>query len=110
MSPSVNNKEPRRSTTSLIILVIGIIFLASNLRAPITAVGPVVASIRDGLGISNIMVGAVTTIPLLAFSVLSPFAPRLARRHGMEVVLFVVLVVLSFGLILRPQVEFQCYT
>lgn len=103
MSASViNKKEPRRSTTSLIILVIGIIFLASNLRAPITAVGPVVASIRDGLGISNIMVGALTTIPLLAFAILSPFAPRLARRFGMEVVLFVVLIVLSIGLVLRP--------
>ena len=98
----LTRKNQDGSTTSLIILVIGIIFLASNLRAPITAVGPVVASIRDGLGISNIMVGALTTIPLLAFAILSPFAPRLARRFGMEVVLFVVLIVLSIGLVLRP--------
>lgn len=103
MSTSViNKKEPRRSTTGLVLLVLGIIFLAANLRAPITSVGPVVALIRDNLGISNIMVGALTTIPLLAFAVLSPFAPRLARRFGMEVVLFVVLIVLSIGLVLRP--------
>lgn len=103
MSNSVTKKkEPRRSTAGLILLVLGIIFLATNLRAPITSVGPVVAMIRDSLGISNIMVGALTTIPLLAFAFLSPFAPRLARRFGMEVVLFVVLIVLSAGLVLRP--------
>ena len=88
--------------SSLIILVVGIIFLATNLRAPITAVGPVVASIRDSLGISNAAIGTLTTIPLLAFAILSPFAPRLARRFGMEIVLFFVLVVLSIGLVLRP--------
>lgn len=103
MSASViNKKEPKRSTTGLILLVLGIIFLAANLRAPITSVGPVVALIRDSLGISNTMVGALTTIPLLAFAVLSPFAPRLARKFGMEIVLFIVLIVLSIGLVLRP--------
>ncbi|QUW22829.1 MFS transporter [Sporosarcina sp. Marseille-Q4063] len=100
--PVKNEKEQRRSTASIIILVVGIIFLATNLRAPITAVGPVVASIRDSLGISNAAIGTLTTIPLLAFAILSPFAPRLARRFGMEMVLFFVLVVLSIGLILRP--------
>ena len=94
-------KQPR-STTNLIILVIGIIFLATNLRAPITSVGPVVILIRDSLGISNTMIGALTTVPLLAFAILSPFAPRLARRFGMETVLFFVLVILSAGLVLRP--------
>lgn len=99
---TIKNKEPRRSTAGLILLVIGIIFLASNLRAPMTSVGPVVASIRDGLGISNTMMGVLTTIPLLAFAILSPFAPRLARRFGMEFVLFIVLIVLTVGLIIRP--------
>lgn len=103
MSVSVEKeREQRRSTTKLLILVIGIIFLAMNLRAPITAVGPVVAAIRDSLGISNAAIGTLTTIPLLAFAILSPFAPRLARRFGMEMVLFVVLIVLSIGLVLRP--------
>lgn len=103
MSASViNKKEPKRSTAGLILLVLGIIFLGANLRAPITSVGPVVVLIRDSLGISNTMVGALTTVPLLAFAVLSPFAPRLARRFGMEIVLFIVLIVLSIGLVLRP--------
>ena len=107
MSVSVKKEtEQRRSTTSLIILVVGIIFLAMNLRAPITAVGPVVPAIRDSLGISNAAIGTLTTIPLLAFAILSPFAPRLARRFGMEMVLFFVLIVLSIGLDFKTDWRF----
>ncbi|AOV07136.1 CynX/NimT family MFS transporter [Sporosarcina ureilytica] len=103
MSVPVKNEKPeRRSTLGLLLLVAGIIFLTTNLRAPITSVGPVVPLIRDGLGISNTMVGALTTIPLLAFGLLSPFAPRLARRFGMEVVLFFVIIAITIGLIFRP--------
>ncbi|MDS9473065.1 MFS transporter [Sporosarcina pasteurii] len=100
--PVKNEKPERRSTLRLLLLVAGIILLTTNLRAPITSVGPVVPLIRDGLGISNTMVGALTTIPLLAFGLLSPFAPRLARRFGMEFVLFFVLIAITFGLIARP--------
>lgn len=103
MSISKNEECPeRRSTAGLLLLVAGIIFLAMNLRAPITSVGPVVDLIRDYLGVSNTTIGILTTIPLLAFGLLSPFAPRLARKFGMELTLFLVLITLSIGLILRP--------
>ncbi|MED3929202.1 MFS transporter, partial [Priestia megaterium] len=35
------------------LLLIGIILTAANLRAPLTSVGPLVSSIRDGLEVSN---------------------------------------------------------
>ncbi|HLR09845.1 MAG TPA: MFS transporter [Sporosarcina sp.] len=95
-------KQKQPSTLGLVLLVVGIIFIAMNLRAPITSVGPVASLIRDNLHISNTMVGVLTTIPLLTFGVLSPFAPKLARRFGMELTLFFVLIVLTIGLILRP--------
>lgn len=103
MSVSFKDEQPeRRSTVGLLLLVAGIVFLAMNLRSPITAVGPVLDLIRDSLSISNTAAGILTTIPLIAFGVLSPFAPRLSRRFGMEVTLFFVLIVLSLGLMLRP--------
>lgn len=103
MSVSAREERPqRRSTFALLILLAGIIFLAMNLRAPITSVGPVVDLIRDDLDISNTMAGVLTTIPLIAFGLLSPFAPRLARKFGMELTLFFVLITLSIGLLLRP--------
>jgi CP family cyanate transporter-like MFS transporter len=82
-------------------LIIGIILIGANLRAPLTSVGPLVTSIRDSLGISNTLAGTLTTVPLLAFAFLSPFAPKLARRFGMELTLFISLILLTVGIVLR---------
>lgn len=69
-------------------LVLSLIFLAANLRAPLTAVGPLVSMIRDGLQLSNTEAGFITTLPLFAFALFSPVVPWLARKCGMETVLF----------------------
>ncbi|MEV5113103.1 CynX/NimT family MFS transporter [Peribacillus frigoritolerans] len=83
------------------LLIIGIILLGANLRAPLTSVGPLVTSIRDNLGLSNTLSGSLTTLPLLSFALLSPFAPRIARRFGMELTLFLSLVLLTIGIGIR---------
>ena len=88
-------------TSSTLLFVIAIIFLASTLRTPLTGVGPIISSIRDGLGISNVLAGFLTTIPLLAFAVVSPFAPRISRRLGIEKTLFYSVILLTIGIILR---------
>ncbi len=72
-----------------------------TLRSPLTAVGPLISSIRDSLTISNVLAGFLTTIPLLAFAIISPFAPKLARRFGMELTLFGSLILLTAGIIIR---------
>ncbi|MFC7687996.1 CynX/NimT family MFS transporter [Ureibacillus sp. GCM10028918] len=88
-------------TTSTWVFVVAIIFLASTMRTPLTGVGPVISSIREGLGISNVLAGFLTTIPLLAFAVVSPFAPSISRRVGMEKTLFYSIILLTIGIILR---------
>lgn len=81
--------------------VLGVLLLAANLRAPITAVGPVLAEIRQTLGLSAWVGGLLTSLPLLAFAALSPFAPALGRRFGLERVLFGALLLLAGGIALR---------
>ncbi|RHW32754.1 MFS transporter [Lysinibacillus yapensis] len=88
-------------TASTLTFVIAIIFLASTLRTPLTVVGPIISSIRDSLGISNVLAGSLTTIPLLAFALVSPFAPNIARRLGMEKTLFYSVILLAIGIIIR---------
>ena len=83
------------------ILIIGIIFIAAALRAPFTSVGPLLNTIRDSIGISNTLAGILTTLPLLAFALVSPFAPKLARRYGQERVLFGALILLALGILIR---------
>ncbi|MBW4084983.1 MFS transporter [Paenibacillus sp. S150] len=84
-----------------ILPVMGIIFVAAALRAPFTSVGPLLGMIRDDLELSNTLAGAITTLPLLAFALLSPFAPRLARRFGTVNVLMLAMLALSMGILIR---------
>jgi CP family cyanate transporter-like MFS transporter len=84
-----------------VLLVSGILLLAANLRPALTAVAPLISQIRTDTGISNGVAGLLTTLPLLAFGLLSPVAPLLARRFGLEQALLASLLVLSVGILLR---------
>ena len=84
-----------------VLLVLGIVLLAANLRAALTSVAPLVGQIRADTGISNGLAGLLTALPLLAFGVLSPIAPRLAHRFGMERLLLASMLVLAVGILLR---------
>ncbi|MBA9026076.1 CP family cyanate transporter-like MFS transporter [Peribacillus huizhouensis] len=83
------------------LLLIGIIFIGANLRAPITSVGPLLSTIRDELGLSHSMAGSITTVPLIAFALLSPFAPKIAKKLGNEMTIFWAFLVLTFGIAVR---------
>lgn len=83
------------------ILVLGIIFISSTLRSPLTSVGPIITYIKQGLDISNVLAGFITTIPLLAFALVSPFAPKLARRFGFEKTLLFAMIILAIGIVVR---------
>src|SRR5215218_265473 len=84
-----------------LLLLLGIVLLAANLRPSLTGVAPLIGQIRADTGISNGVAGLLTTLPLLAFGLLSPVAPRLARRIGMERALLASLLVLAAGILVR---------
>jgi MFS transporter, CP family, cyanate transporter len=84
-----------------VLLVAGIALVAVNLRASITIVGPIVAEIRAGLGLSSAAAGLLTTLPVLAFGAGSPVAVRLARRVGVERTLTAAMALLVAGILLR---------
>jgi MFS transporter, CP family, cyanate transporter len=92
---------PGRSRLQGVLLMLGIVLLAANLRSALTSVAPLIGQIRTDTGISNGVAGLLTTLPLLAFGVLSPVAPRLARRFDMERVLLASLLLLAAGIVLR---------
>ncbi|WP_442602357.1 CynX/NimT family MFS transporter [Paenibacillus sp. KN14-4R] len=84
-------------------LIIGIILIGANLRAPLTSVGPLVSTIRDAMHLSNTFAGLITTLPLLAFALLSPFAAKIARRFGMASTLLGALILLVMGIGVRSS-------
>lgn len=82
-------------------IIIGIVLISLTMRSPLTSVGPLVGMIREALGLSNAGVGLLTTLPLLAFALLSPIVPFLARRFEMERTLLYALVLLMVGIAIR---------
>jgi len=83
------------------LLLAGILLIAANLRAAITSVGPVVDDIRGDLHISGATASVLVSLPLVAFAVVSPLAPALARRIGIERALGAALAVLAVATVVR---------
>ncbi|MET4682753.1 MFS transporter [Brevundimonas faecalis] len=83
------------------LLLLGVLLIAANLRAPITGVAPLLDMIRDGLSLSAAEAGGLTALPLLAFAVASPFCVLLAREYGLERCLFAALLLIAGGVGLR---------
>lgn len=81
--------------------ILGIVLIAVNLRASITSVGPILDTIRSDVGLSAAGAGALTMLPLLGFAGISPLAPAIARRLGLERSLVIALAVLAAGIVLR---------
>jgi CP family cyanate transporter-like MFS transporter len=79
----------------------GFLLIATNLRPALTTVGPLLDDIRASTGMSAAMAGLLTGLPLLTFGAISPLAPRVARRFGVERTLMAAMVVLVAGLLLR---------
>ena len=83
------------------LVLIGLLMVAGNLRAGITTVGPVLDSIQDDLGLSDVTASVLVSLPLIAFALVSPLAPALGRRLGFERCLALSLGVLAVGLVVR---------
>ncbi|BCY08547.1 MFS transporter [Actinoplanes sp. L3-i22] len=93
--------EHRTRTLSPALVLTGLLLVAANLRAGITTVGPVLEQLRHDLGLSALTASALISLPLIAFAVVSPIAPGLARRIGLERALGSGLAVLAIGLVVR---------
>lgn len=83
------------------LLVTSIVLISLVLRAPITSVGPIIDQIRESMGLSGGMSGLLTTLPLLAFGMMSPIAPRIAARLGMEFSLLSASALLTAAIVVR---------
>lgn len=81
--------------------MLGILLVAANLRPSITAVGPVLDEIRSSLHLSGAAASVLISIPLLAFALLSPVAPWVSRRLGLEGALGTSLAVLAAAIVIR---------
>lgn len=82
-------------------LVLGILFISFNLRAPITAVGSVVKMIQEEYALGSAAAGFITTLPLIAFAIVSPFVSTLANKLGQANTMFTGLILILIGEAIR---------
>ncbi|MGO1625634.1 MAG: MFS transporter [Halomonadaceae bacterium] len=83
------------------LLLAGILLIAANLRAPFTGLPPLLDFLEGDFQLGTTAASALTTLPLLAFAVVSPLSAGMARVLGLERTLFVALAVITAGIALR---------
>ncbi|WP_370879414.1 CynX/NimT family MFS transporter [Catenuloplanes indicus] len=83
------------------LVLAAMLLVALNLRTSITSVGSLLTEVRDGLQLSGLMAGVVTTMPTIAFAVFGAFTPVLVRRFAAPRVLIGAMAALVIGQALR---------
>ena len=77
--------------------------ISINLRTSIASVGPLIPFIREDLGISNGAAGFLTTLSLITFAIFSLFAPSLGKKLGHGKAIFLGILLLAIGVVIRVQ-------
>ncbi|GIG19698.1 MFS transporter [Cellulomonas chitinilytica] len=85
------------------LLLSAVLLYALNLRAPITALAPVVEPLRDDLGLSAAGAGLLTGVPVLCFALATPLVSVLLARLGTALVVAASLVTVLAGTVLRSS-------
>ncbi|MCK0123907.1 MFS transporter [Gelidibacter sp. F2691] len=83
------------------LLLIGVLFVAINLRPALSSIGPLVDLIRQDIGLSDTLLGLLTTLPLIAFGIVSTITPLFTKRFGIGNTLLAALILLTLGIIIR---------
>ncbi len=82
-------------------LLVALLGVALNLRAPITSLPPIVDDVATALGLSTAGVGLLTSVPVLCFALCTPGASALVARVGPERAVAVGLAGVLLGTLLR---------
>ncbi len=94
-------EEHRDTRAEKVLVVVGIVVLAFNMRPAAVSVGPVLAEVTRALDMSPTTAGVLTTLPVLAFAGFGALAPWHARMLGLHRVTLLALVAVVAGLGLR---------
>lgn len=86
-----------------VLISIGIFLVALNLRPALTSIGPIMGIIRDEIGFANWNVALLTSLPLVAFAIMSITSSYLAQKYSNEKILIFGLMILSTGIIFRSS-------
>lgn len=95
------NSVPPSAGRRNLLLIAGILLIATTLRVTFTGAAPLLDAIRSEYGLTTAQTGLLTTLPLLAFGLVSPLAAGVARRFGIERSLLLAMFLICLGVGLR---------
>ncbi|GAB2798013.1 CynX/NimT family MFS transporter [Halomonas shantousis] len=81
------------------------ILVALNLRPALSSLAPMLLRIQQSTGLSELAIGALTTLPVLCLGLFAPMAPRLTQRLGAERTLSLALLLLGVALLVRASAD-----
>ncbi|SNH13844.1 CynX/NimT family MFS transporter [Streptococcus pneumoniae] len=79
----------------------GIILIGVSLRTPFTVLPIILGNISQGLEVEVSSLGVLTSLPLLMFTLFSPFSTQLAQKIGLEHLFTYSLFSLTIGSLIR---------
>lgn len=79
----------------------GIILIGVSLRTPFTVLPIILGNISQGLEVEVSSLGVLTSLPLLMFTLFSPFSTQLAQKIGLEHLFTYSLFLLTIGSLIR---------
>jgi len=91
-------QNPRRAQ---VLIVIGVVLLAFNLRPAAVSVGPALAEISAALRLSGIEQGVLTSLPVVAFACFGALTPKLAQALGSHRLTLIALIAAVAGMLGR---------
>ncbi|MGO3896801.1 MAG: MFS transporter [Psychrobacter sp.] len=105
--PHSDNASPLKPPSSRFIfwlVLCAMVLLASNMRAPIVALGSIAPVVKDALHISETQIGWLGAVPMLSFAIGALVSPMIGKRFGLENTLIIVIALLTTGMIIRSVV------
>ncbi len=90
-----------KSKERIYVYVIALFLVSINLRIGITSVSPVLETIRNQLGLSNVTVSFLTAIPVLCMGLFALFTGKLEGLWGVEKVISFCLVMIGAATCMR---------
>ncbi|MEN8625512.1 CynX/NimT family MFS transporter [Psychrobacter proteolyticus] len=104
---SASSSLPSSRFTFWLVLC-AMILLATNMRAPIVALGSIAPVVKDALDISEFQIGWLGAVPMLSFAVGALISPTIGKRFGLENTLIAMIGLLTVGMIIRTAIPTWC--
>ena len=95
---------PPSSRFTFWLVLCAIVLLATNMRAPIVALGSIAPVVQEALGISETELGWLGAVPMLTFALGALISPAISKRFGPENTLIAMIALLTIGMVIRSVI------